>query len=347
MMRLLFFGILMQWTSSFCQSYSLSSFIAYRDSLKLTGRDSAAVLLDQALDLMKKNYYEKDQVGWDSLVMLAKRKLAEASTCRDSYAILSDCFKEMKSDHSFIMPAVNTAIYNNDTASLDRKPGLRQWMGDIQCSLPENDIAYLSVPWVGTTDPAICTKIADSLQKMIETLDRAGISKWIVDLRNNTGGNCWPMICGIGPLIGVDTCGYFVLPTTRTAIRYSRGRAMKGENTVCILSRKGYQTKIAKKNIAVLIGPRTSSSGEIIALAFKGGSNTLLFGEPTAGLTTANMTYPLLDKSMLVLSVCGEADRNGLIFEGKILPDESVLTRPSYSTDDPVLNAAKMWLQIF
>jgi carboxyl-terminal processing protease len=347
MMRFLIFSILMNWTAAFSQSDHVNSFIAYKDSLILTGRDSAEILLDQALSLMKKNYYEKNQVGWDSLATRARRKLSEATRCRDSYSILSDCFKEMKTDHSFIMPAAYTAIYNNDTASLEKRPSMKQWMGDIQYSLPENNIAYLSVPWVATTDPAICTKIADSLQEIIETLDRAGISKWIVDLRNNTGGNCWPMICGMGPLIGSDTCGYFVLPTTRTAIRYSGGRAMEGDNTICTLSRKAYHPKITRKNIAVLVGPRTSSSGEILALAFKGGYNTTLFGEPTAGLTTANTTYPLLDKSMLVLSVCGEADRYGRLCEGKILPDEPVLTKPSYATDDPVLNAAKMWLQIF
>ena len=345
MIRFLLLSILIPWTSAFCQSYSAKTTIDFRDTLKLTGRDSATILLDQALSLMKKNYYGKNGVAWDNLVVEAKRKLSSAVTCQDAYSILSSCFEEMRADHSFIMPPANSAVYANDTAQLHRIPLMREWMGEIKFGFHDPGIAYLSVPWVGTTDPAICTKIADSLQKIISILDRTGISKWIIDLRSNRGGNCWPMLSGIGPLLGSDTCGYFVLSSTKKAIRYKDGNAMNGDNIICGLSRSAYTTKIVKKNIAVLIGPETSSSGEIVSLAFKGSLNTMLFGEPTAGLTTANMTYNLLDRSMLVLSVYGEADRNGRICEGKIQPDEYISAEPTFPLNDPAMNAATMWLQ--
>ncbi|MGZ5191759.1 MAG: S41 family peptidase [Flavisolibacter sp.] len=55
---------------------------------------------------------------------------------------------------------------------------------------------------VSTTDQFVCTRFADSIQSLIQTFDRRGISKWIIDLRKNTGGNCWPMLTGVGPLLG-------------------------------------------------------------------------------------------------------------------------------------------------
>ena len=34
---------------------------------------------------------------------------------------------------------------------------------------------------------------------------------WIVDLRGNFGGNMWPMLLSVEPLIGNGTLGYFVV----------------------------------------------------------------------------------------------------------------------------------------
>ncbi len=89
----------------------------------------------------------------------------------------------------------------------------------------------------------------------------------------------------------------------------------------------------------MLTGRRTVSAGEIVALAFKGRALTCLIGEPTAGLTTANATYSLSDKSMLVLTVCQEADHTGRICEGSIQPDKFIEAAGD-AGDDPAKNAA-------
>jgi C-terminal processing protease CtpA/Prc len=70
-----------------------------------------------------------------------------------------------------------------------------------------------------------------------------------------------------------------------------------------------------------------------------------LYGEPTAGLTTANATYSLSDGSLLVLTVCKEADRNGKICEGRIQPDKFVSSSISNGTDN-VKSSAIMFLQL-
>ena len=81
-----------------------------------------------------------------------------------------------------------------------------------------------------------------------------------------------------------------------------------------------------------------------MALAFRGGEQTCLMGEPTAGFTTANATYSLSDKSMLVLSVCQEADRTGRICEGSIQPDRLISSAAGPTSDDPTKTAAINWL---
>jgi C-terminal processing protease CtpA/Prc len=195
---------------------------------------------------------------------------------------------------------------------------------------------------VSTADKKICAVFADSLHRVVANYHRAGVNKWIIDLRNNTGGNCWPMLAGLGALLGNGVHGYFISSNEKIPISYSNGSIMQGKHARCILS-DPYTLQAGTQNIVVLTGPNTSSAGEIVALAFKGMDKTYLFGEPTAGLTTANATYKLSDGSILVLTVCKEADRNGNIQEGRILPDKFVLTS---GPKDVVKAAAMMFLQL-
>lgn len=301
-------------------------------------------LLDEAFNFMQKNYYRKNMVNWDTLLTSAKRKLNNSGNCNDTYDVISWCFKELNEPHSFIMPPSKAAIYNNDTASLQQKPSIKELVGDIKGELLEHGIAYITVPWVSTTDSAICTLIADSLQQLISVMDTEGTNGWIIDLRKNTGGNCWPMLAGVGPLLGDGVCGYFVSAREKISISYKDGAASQGKYVRCRVSNNGYKMKVGKKPIIVLTGHRTVSSGEIIALAFKGKEQVYLYGEPTAGYTTANATYTLSDNSMLVLTVCMEADRNGKICEGRIIPDETITTESSPGRKDPAKAAAITWL---
>ena len=322
-------------------------FLHDNDTSTLTCRQIASRQLDEALSLMQKHYYRKNDINWDSLVTAAKARLSAAENCEDAFAIVNWCFHQLSESHSYIMPTARAALYNNDTVQLKRTPRLAQLVGEIKSELyPDRGIAYISVPWVSTTDSAIGTRIADSIQQLIASLDQSGISKWIIDLRKNIGGNCWPMLAGIGPLLGDGVCGFFVNSNERVPIIYRNGAAMQGSHVRCRISGNAYKTKYEKKNIIVLTGSKTSSSGEIVALAFKGKEGALQYGEPTAGFTTANSSYILSDKSMLVLTVSMEADRTGKVYEGALFPDETIVVDPENDSEDKVKWAAIMWLHI-
>jgi hypothetical protein len=327
-----------------------SSQIAYGGKLKPVNDSSlnnclqkANRLLDEALGFMQKYYYKKNRVQWDSVITLAKARLATSGNCSDYSEIISSCFRQINESHSFHMPVEKAAVYNN-TGCSEQQPALSQLMGDIQSEILEDGIAYITVPWVSSTDPAVCTRIADSLQDIIARLDQQPISNWIIDLRRNTGGNCWPMLAGIGPLLGNGVCGYFVAGNEKVAISYKDGVAFQGRNARCSTSKKAYNTKLEKKTIIILTGSKTVSSGEIIALAFKGKEDVFFYGEPTAGYTTANATYNLSDNSMLVLTVCQEADRYGRLVEGKIMPDERIVADITAGNTDQAKSAAMFWL---
>src|SRR5882757_2893833 len=209
--------------------FFISSFVYGRtapsDTTKLACLQKADSLLDEALNFMKKNYNRRDFIEWDDLTAKAKMRLMGSGKCEDAYETISWCFKQLNEQHSFIMPPAKAARYNYDTASLSTAPLLSDLVGEIKGEWINDSIAYLTIPWVSTTDSLICTYIADSLQALIARLDTRKISRWIIDLRKNSGGNCWPMLAGIGPLLGDGLYGYFVSGETRVPITYRDGSA--------------------------------------------------------------------------------------------------------------------------
>ncbi len=332
-------------------------FGAAGDTIDLACRKKAEQLLDEALTFMEQSYYRRNEVSWPQLISDAKSRLREAATCEDAYGTISWCFRQLKEPHSFLMPPDAASRYKAGSNDFDSPTDLSRLVGEIKGEWLQDSIAYLTIPWVSTDDSLLCQRIADSIQTVIARLDTRKITRWIIDLRQNSGGNCWPMLTGVAPLLGEGCYGYFVSSTTgkKIPITYHDGSAFQGRHEICRVSRQGYRTRADRKSIVVLTSHKTVSAGELVALAFKGREQTCLIGEPTAGLTTANATYTLSDRSMLVLTVCQEADRNGLVCQGSVIPDKLVSAKdPDVSASprdtanspaDAVKNAAVAWLQ--
>ena len=99
---------------------------------------------------------------------------------------------------------------------------------------------------------------------------------------------------------------------------------------------------------AVLLGPSTASSAEIVAVAFRGRAATRSFGAPTRGLMAGNRIFTLADGASLVLTVAATSDGAGRIYFGPIVPDQLVARAgpPSQGQggEDETLAAAVAWL---
>ncbi len=99
---------------------------------------------------------------------------------------------------------------------------------------------------------------------------------------------------------------------------------------------KSYQSPYPSKKVAVLIDRMTMSSGEAIAVAFKGRNNTRFFGRPSCGLATGNQQFLLWNGDKLVLSVSYFADRNRNVYTSQVQPDEEITTQ--YQVVDAAMN---------
>jgi len=174
-------------------------------------------------------------------------------------------------------------------------------------------------------DPISIQKYADSLQNKIKSIDNKNLKGWILDLRENTGGNCWPMLTGIGPLLGNGICGYFVdRKRNKSSWFYNNGESGTNEFVITKVSNQPYELYDKTKPIAILTGYKTGSSGEVVVTAFHNKENTRFFGEKTAGLSTGNQNFNLNDGSMILLTTSIYADRKGIIFGAEIEPDEYI-----------------------
>ena len=70
--------------------------------------------------------------------------------------------------------------------------------------------------------------------------------------------------------------------------------------------------------LAVVVGSRTSSAGEMLLVALLGEARVQTFGQTSHGLSTANATYPLADGSTLVLTTKRYALGDGPVYRGGI-----------------------------
>src|SRR6185295_12038024 len=201
------------------------------------------------------------------------------------------------------------------------------------------DIGYVKVGSFSSTVAGADRAFADAIQQQIRSADAPAVIGWIVDVRGNGGGNMWPMVAGVGAVLGEGVAGYFVPPSgASTPWSYQGGGSFSGTSLVGQTSAP-YQLIRPGARVAVLTDSLVASSGEAVVVSFRGRPNARSFGGATCGLSTANQTYRLSDGAMLYLTVAVMADRNRTPYGDSILPDETV------SGDAEVIQRAIAWLR--
>lgn len=297
--------------------------------------------LDEALNVMQEHSLKRDEVAWPALRerAMSRAAVAEAQLPEDTYGIIKVALHELGDGHSFFLPPGAAPEAADNAGSLARPEALR--LGE------KESFGYVRVPAFRSTGGA-AAEFAGILQDEIERADAEGVCGWVVDLRGNFGGNMWPMLAGIGPVLGEGLAGYFVEPDGgRQAWSYEAGASKMDRRAMVEVPGAPYRLRTGQPPVAVLIGPQTASSGEAVAVAFRGRGQTRLFGEPTAGLSTSNKGFRLSDGARMVLATAAFADRTGETYGGPVQPDEYLSGGPSEPplAEDPAVEAALGWLQ--
>lgn len=273
----------------------------------------AADYLRQALTMIQTHSLHRQTIDWTTLFAETWRIASGANEPQDTYPAIAFALRQINDGHSFFWPpekiqAIQTGAEDNQN---------RQPTGHLRAS----DIAYLYVPsFMGSPDAAMV--YARTLQQIIADLDATDPIGWVVDLTDNTGGNMWPMIVGLGPLFDVEEMGAFVDAAGRRIIwRYVDGQGICGDGTLLTLEPPVTHLRHKPAPIAVLTGPSTISSGEMVAIAFRGQILTRSFGQPTRGLPTAIEGFELRDGAQINLTIAVSADRTGQRYDTAVKPD--------------------------
>lgn len=278
--------------------------------------DAARLHLETILEVMELNSINRNQIDWNQF---RSTVIATAPDPQD----ISDTFEAIY---------VALGLLGDNHSSYTSPPEWGQTIRNIAVSCNADnvpvfdspaDIGYVRV--LGFSGSAgLAASYASSMQSNIRFRDAGRPIGWIVDLRGNTGGNMWPMIAGLGPILGERTLGYFIGPDGEEARwEYLGGLSILNGITMQSVSNP-YTLASPDPKVAVLIDGRVASSGEGTAIAFKGRSNTRFFGTATCGLSTANAPFDI-SGATLNLTTSVIADRNKVAFGNKVQPDE-VLT---------------------
>jgi carboxyl-terminal processing protease len=332
---------------------------------------AARTYLEQALDLMQQNALNKSSIDWVHVREETLDRANHAKTTADTYPAIAFALTELKEHHSFFQLPDNLSAAERKTVSAEinkvrgpsdldasRSPFAPQ--KEMQGHIDRRDgkaFAHVVVPMcVGKyseweKNAADFQEFAEKLHAIVMDLLEQKPDGWLIDLRGNGGGNMWPMLAGIGAVLGEGDLGIFLsADEERVPWFYKAGKAgtrdSKGREEISAHVDKPPFALPELPWVAVLLDRSTASSGEAVAISFSGRPRERSFGEHTAGFSTSNEGYPLSDGAALFLCVGIEVDRTGHRYPDGLDPDVKLPAPDSRLKEekDVVLQAAQDWL---
>ncbi len=337
-------------TQNFAQEKSISASSNDPSTTKLNISE-ANKALDDILDITEKISIYRKNVKWKTILPQVRSTLDINApnvflAVKPSVELLLD---KLNDNHSFL-------LYNNKERAHRANPKnfestinpitletLKQDDKKVKTEKLTDNIGYILIPSnnIDLSDREkqeiiLGQEIRDSLCNLLPEKLK-GI---VVDLRINTGGNMFPMVGGLGPIIGDGDAG-FIISNGKTINSWSiNNGSIKG----LTLENNCEQNHNIK--IVILIGPATGSSGEITAISFIGKPNIKLIGENSAGYTTANTTIKIAENLHFFLAIAYDADRNKKEYRNFITPDITIKDGDNFKdlSQDKKIQKAIEWI---
>lgn len=331
----------------------------------------AAAFLDNALDTMRQHALHEQSVDWTAVRTEAFKRAGGAFNPIDTYPAIYWALVQLGDpgahlrlppglypDQIALLQQAERDAVNNAPAAAREQTSIPTPFASRR--LPEGHIVtvqgrnlgYVVLPRCSAKDNDGQLLYAADVRRILTDLTAQSPKGWIVDLRGNTGGNMWPMLAGIGPILGDGSVGSFVANDGNVSWFYQDGktgtRNPAGLETVSLtLQEEPVLQTPSVAPVAVLVDSSTASSAEAITIAFHGRPASRSFGSRTAGKSTAVQPFKLDDGAELYLTTAIDADRSGKAYPDGFTPDQVVSfnggSMPQESNDQALL-AAQTWL---
>ena len=224
--------------------------------------DSVKVFLDTVIRIMRREALNRDKVNWDSLQNGAYVRSANAANCPALIPAIQYLFEQLHDHHGAIVyrgmhygARVQGPAYSNE---LMTQVGAIGGIPKLKTAILENGYGYVLVPSIEIKNQSENTMYAQQIKDSICRLNTVKLKGWIIDLRLNPGGSMYPMIGGIGSLIGDGKVGFFADYNNKIQHSWSiKNGEVYYDTTQLTYTVNKCPSKNKHIKIAVLIGPLT------------------------------------------------------------------------------------------
>lgn len=312
--------------------------------------DSTKAYVWDCVNMMQEKSLYAKNVDWLSTRDTVSRKLNASSSLREAEEIVIWVFQQLK-DHHGMYGGIDTS-YQLPAPGPERKFSeaiLTEYKKPraVKTMMLDKEIAYYKMPAViiGSNKEKM-KQWANLLMDSLCSISSFNPKGFILDLRMNNGGNSEPMW---------QTLRYLIGDRNRVSLADANGKRLKEENDTAMINyrKAGTPDRLCTLNdripMAVLIGPGTASSGEIMALAASTRKDTRLFGEPTCGVANATNGFIVQGKGYLLLTVAYLIDgKKNLLREMYVRPDVMVKSEGddfAEPGEDATVREAVEWLK--
>src|SRR5580700_7167702 len=279
----------------------------------------AAAFLDNAIDIMRQHALHAEGVDWVALRAEAFKRAGGAFNPIDTYPAIYWALVQLGDPGSHLrlppglFPDQIALMQQAEKEAAASAPAATKTAAPAPTPfasrrLPEGHIVtvqgknfgYVVLPRCSAKDDDGQLLYAADVRRILTDLTAQSPKGWIIDLRGNTGGNMWPMLTGIGPILGDGAVGSFVAADGNVTWFYKDGktgtRNPAGLETVSLtLDEEPALQNPSVAPVAVLVDSSTASSAEAITIAFHGRPASRSFGSRTAGKSTAVQPFKLDD----------------------------------------------------
>ena len=261
--------------------------------------DSNKAYVRKAVRLMDKEGLFAEGPQWDAAK--AEALAASPATLEEAQEVVKAALKVAGGKHSFLQ----------DASSVTEDAASEEWPAPSVSAQDDGIVIIKLPPFSGNSAEGV--KYAEAVLGALPD----GLPGAVIDLRDDRGGNMYPMIAAIHRFL---PDGEILRFRTR-----KRTQWIMLPNALQIAGVK-QQARI-ECPVAILTNEWTGSSGEAVLLCFRGLDGVRVFGVPTAGYASANQPFPLPDGSNLVLTTGCDVARTGEAFcDDPIVPDVTTQT---------------------
>ena len=322
--------------------------------LTATARAQFPAHPDSIYTFIKHHSIWKAHVNWKDIDTTFRNQLKKARTDIDTIKCFVPVLEKLNDVHSYFIynkqyynffRPVDSFTYQKIEPLLTRS---RAESGQVSTRLFPNGVIYVRIPSMNTAGTAAINQAAQALYDSLMQYSDKRARGLVIDLRLNTGGNMYPVLAGLSPVLGNGMVAYELDADDKMVRKWEIREgdfAINGNKVTEI--RQPFRPVFEKLPVAVLTSPITASAGSMVAIAFRKKANTASFGENTAdGYTTSNGSFQYAPNLSFNFATAFVADRGARVYKNFVEVDIPVFKPTNFDNpymDETVITACK-WL---